>query len=1144
MRRPGTLCALLLGTSLALAQGAAGPSQDTRMRASVMQAAQEPVRPHYQTDQEMNSEWNSGYSWAQGRGTRAGETCPPGSLYGQDEEPDCNGYYYADLNFCSGALCQRVRYENFPPPGVTAPSIPIGVVTWRGCFIDGTNTGCDKPDAEFRIRFYPTATGGGPDPNTPYLYEYHVPFRVDTGETVNFQGGLAPATVWLFTIVLDAPVPLTSGWFGLTCVTPLGDCHHLWASSDEGDDIIYEDWESDGWNPTQRPITDCEGLYYCFGEKKMGACCDDCVPRCEDDVSEAYCGAIGGRFFHNGTCADLEPACGEGLGACCYDDGDCQITTCPECEPSNACCIGDMNCDGMIDFGDINPFVLYLSNEAAWQDAYPGCSPCNGDINCDGTLGQGSFADINPFVALMTQCGTGCACPGPIICPPPWECTKTPTCYMVRQQAHDQHWAGPDTTCDPWPAGGCCTVVVPPGAQTEGEPDDCAPDTFNGGCNMGTPLFSTIEAGQTIYGKSGTFDGTRDMDWYKFNLPGPRSFTVTVEAEFDVQILAYRAGADAMNPCDGFVSAAEPVGPPLNQHNQCTPVVLQTRCVPAGDYIVVVSPSRFSGVRCYADYRVTLTVSAECPVLNTCGDCSCDPNDPDCYQEGTPQGGPPPGYCVTDPNDPTYDPENGGCNEDPYAFELLPYDDTQSPHTFTFCGKLWANQGYRDLDWYGLELTELSQVQWQVMSEVPCRATTLFGYDGSAILPPTCGGSNYLWVDTLADACALKTWAGTDWYQPGFYWFFLAAEDEDGPIWNGYPCPVGSADFGNDYTITMTVTGPRCPDQVLAKPKSHTEPEDDPPCTPGSYNDTYNSGCDVALPPGPVQPLGVGTTPTWLGRSGTWLTDPNDPASLQKDFDWYEFTLTQNRRFKVYLYADLAATWEIWKSNDCDFGPIEGLELPVCYDLGVYTIRCYSAGTYWLRVYPTGRAQCGRYYWLALTEPSNCAVCNFACVGTDLDDPCDDLTDYDTNAGCDDPNAPPPGFMSFVANSTYCGRSYGGLQNGAPYYDPDWFTVTQTVASPRKFQVDIFAEFLVHLECYTSCSNYPTTPIDGMNFITPLTSGGCPNGTPKSTELFPQNTVIYCRVTIVDQFGDLLTNYYPCAKGWNRWRLIPRLMAT
>jgi len=80
-------------------------------------------------------------------------------------------------------------------------------------------------------------------------------------------------------------------------------------------------------------------------------------------------------------------------------------------------CVGDMNCDGAINFGDINPFVTFLSNFAAWQGEFPGCNAANGDINCDGIFGQGSFGDINPFVALMTQCGSGCPCPGPIVCP-------------------------------------------------------------------------------------------------------------------------------------------------------------------------------------------------------------------------------------------------------------------------------------------------------------------------------------------------------------------------------------------------------------------------------------------------------------------------------------------------------------------------------------------------------------------------------------------------------------------------------------------------------------------------------------------------------------------------------------------------------
>jgi M6 family metalloprotease-like protein len=61
---------------------------------------------------------------------------------------------------------------------------------------------------------------------------------------------------------------------------------------------------------------------------------------------------------------------------------------------------GDLNCDGSVDFGDINPFVLLITNYQVYLVAFPDCIPINGDTNDDGQI---SFADINPFVALLTN---------------------------------------------------------------------------------------------------------------------------------------------------------------------------------------------------------------------------------------------------------------------------------------------------------------------------------------------------------------------------------------------------------------------------------------------------------------------------------------------------------------------------------------------------------------------------------------------------------------------------------------------------------------------------------------------------------------------------------------------------------------------
>ena len=63
---------------------------------------------------------------------------------------------------------------------------------------------------------------------------------------------------------------------------------------------------------------------------------------------------------------------------------------------------GDMNCDSVVNFVDINPFVLALTGQASYEAAYPACYWLNADCNGDGNV---NFADINPFVALLSGGG-------------------------------------------------------------------------------------------------------------------------------------------------------------------------------------------------------------------------------------------------------------------------------------------------------------------------------------------------------------------------------------------------------------------------------------------------------------------------------------------------------------------------------------------------------------------------------------------------------------------------------------------------------------------------------------------------------------------------------------------------------------------
>jgi hypothetical protein len=68
------------------------------------------------------------------------------------------------------------------------------------------------------------------------------------------------------------------------------------------------------------------------------------------------------------------------------------------CELMPPVCRGDCNCDGIIDFNDINAFVAALSGSTP-------CSFANCDVNGDGVI---DFGDINPFVDRLS---TGATCP-------------------------------------------------------------------------------------------------------------------------------------------------------------------------------------------------------------------------------------------------------------------------------------------------------------------------------------------------------------------------------------------------------------------------------------------------------------------------------------------------------------------------------------------------------------------------------------------------------------------------------------------------------------------------------------------------------------------------------------------------------------
>ncbi len=62
--------------------------------------------------------------------------------------------------------------------------------------------------------------------------------------------------------------------------------------------------------------------------------------------------------------------------------------------------LGDMNCDGALNAFDIDPFVLALTDAAAYAAAWPSCDYMLADINGDGAV---NAFDIDPFVDCLTS---------------------------------------------------------------------------------------------------------------------------------------------------------------------------------------------------------------------------------------------------------------------------------------------------------------------------------------------------------------------------------------------------------------------------------------------------------------------------------------------------------------------------------------------------------------------------------------------------------------------------------------------------------------------------------------------------------------------------------------------------------------------
>ncbi len=218
-------------------------------------------------------------------------TCPGDSLFGQPPH-DPNASWSAAN---SDADVGYTVYENFS----NINGDVCGVRFWGlNAYNDGSGwTACTEDPLGFDIKFYADA-GGQPGAE---LGTYNVSLSgVDTG---NLYNGVFP--LYEYNATLDPCIPLTSGWISIQANATPG-CWFLWMSGTGGNGHAYQ---GDG--------VSLSDYYYdlalCLSGQYIptyGACCDDSTGTCTENVEMQDCLAPM-RFLPNGTCADLDPPCGD-----------------------------------------------------------------------------------------------------------------------------------------------------------------------------------------------------------------------------------------------------------------------------------------------------------------------------------------------------------------------------------------------------------------------------------------------------------------------------------------------------------------------------------------------------------------------------------------------------------------------------------------------------------------------------------------------------------------------------------------------------------------------------------------------------------------------------------------------------------------
>lgn len=649
-----------------------------------------------------------------------------------------------------------------------------------------------------------------------------------------------------------------------------------------------------------------------------------------------------------------------------------------------------------------NPFRGDLSYclDSAYEPAFGACcddltGTCQDGIEIAYCTGR--FVAGAPCGSLSPPCGQpDGAC-----------CHADGTCEIVPEAACADNWLGPWTECDDCP----CVVACPPGAVLEAEP--CG-DSTNDGCNMFPPMFNPITPGVPVCGTIWADGGIRDTDWYEIVTTESTTFTWAVEGEFGG--LPVVCGLVPTVPAGVPDCDTVTVLDPYNFAYACTPISINTICLPAGTYWFYVSAAGVYGLPCGADndYVATLT-AVPCIITGAC-----------CYNNGY--------NCVDNPES-----ECAALGGDWWVYESCTTHECVTP----------CPEAAIDIevftDWYPLE------TRWEVTDAITGEIIAAEG--------------PYEEWEHLYTRRVCVPWGRC---------FTFTIHDSYG---NGICCNWGNGYYNVYYEGALIRTGgrfgleescdmgPGCPPRpwacCVAGACLGDLTEADCAATGGTWvaesrcADGYDCAGEVDFRL--VAPV-INAEGTSCNRDDDCYLSPAEDVeyvvSIPEDGLWAFSLCGSAFVFDTMLFVGTTRCGQEIGYNDqfCDMGSQVNVHIP--------------AGDYYVTIEGYSPADCGQYV-LNVVQLETCEVeCPPGATPEGEPDCYDDYVDV-TNAGC---GSYPPVFTPITCGETVCGTSGTYLYEGEMLTaDSDWYQIELPAAATVKW--DVCATFAAQVQIFTAYMN-------------------------------------------------------------------------